>query len=183
MITTAFPLRIMAFCLLMSTVYLSGQTVDTERSFVNFSISNMKVNTIKGSFIGLHGDLRFAPDSRDLAELDICLEVTSLQTGNEQRDAHLLSPDFFDVEQYSRICYRANRIERQADGSFLAHGTLTIKGIQKEVEIPIILEGLYLRAAFNIQRLDFAVGEDYGSFTAGKEVKIDVQLYFHEGAD
>lgn len=157
------------------------QTVDTERSIVHFSISNMKVNTVRGSFLGLHGDLAFAPGSRDLSELDICLEVSNLKTGNEQRDAHLLSADFFDVEQFSRICYRAKRIERQANGSFLAHGILTIKGIQREVAVPIFLEGIHLKAEFSIRRLDFGVGEDYGGFTAGKEVKIEVSLYFHEG--
>lgn len=156
------------------------QTVDTERSIVHFSIKNMKVNTIKGSFLGLHGNLAFAPDSRDLSALDVCLEVSSLKTGNEQRDAHLLSADFFDVEQFSRICYQAKRIEKQADGSFLAHGILTIKGIQREVVVPIFLEGIHLKAEFTIRRLDFGVGEDYGGFTAGKEVQLSVSLYYHE---
>ncbi|HFE65562.1 MAG TPA: polyisoprenoid-binding protein, partial [Caldithrix sp.] len=77
----------------------------------------------------------FDENNLDASSLTATIQVASINTGNEKRDTHLRSPDFFDARKYPVITFVSNKIEKAADG-YLAHGPLTMKGITREITIP-----------------------------------------------
>jgi polyisoprenoid-binding protein YceI len=93
----------------------------------------------KGTFSGLKADIKFDANAPADSRITASIEAKTINTGNEQRDNHLRTADFFDVEKYPLITFTSDKITA-ADKGFIAHGTLTIKDVTKEVEIPFTFE-------------------------------------------
>ena len=119
------------------------------------------------------------------------IKSASINTNNENRDRHLRSPDFFDVEKYSELSFKSKRIERRSDG-FLATGDLTIHGVTKEVSMPFKLSApvtdplpagtkrMLIEAGLKIDRRDFGITwsrlMEGGGLFVGNEVTIDINV-------
>ncbi len=82
-------------------------------------------------------------DDKDVTKssVDAVIKSTSIDTGIERRDAHLRTPDFFDVEKYPEITFKSSRIEKKGKG-FIAHGTFSMHGVSKEIAIPFTVNGV-----------------------------------------
>lgn len=108
-------------------------TVDPAHSGVGFRVKHLMIATVKGKFGDFEGTL-----SRDDEGIRIAgtVRTASIDTGNEQRDAHLRSPDFFDAEAYPEITFASTDVQTSGDKLRVA-GDLTIKGVTR----PIVLEG------------------------------------------
>src|SRR5215469_5492120 len=113
--------------------------IDPVHSEVGFSVRHMMVSKVRGRFTNFSGQLVTAEDpaaSSVTAEIDL----TSINTGNEQRDAHIKSADFFEVETYPTMTYTSKGI-RVEDGEYVLDGDLTLKGVTKSVPLHLELNG------------------------------------------
>jgi polyisoprenoid-binding protein YceI len=125
--------------------------IDPVHSEVGFSVRHMMVSKVRGRFTKFSGQLVTAEDplqSSVTAEIDLA----SINTGQEQRDQHIQSADFFEVETYPTMTYKSTGI-RVEDGEYILDGDLTLKGVTKNVPLRLELQGF---------------GEDaYGGYRAG----------------
>jgi len=153
--------------------FSNAQTIDTEKSIVNFKIGNMKIRTVKGTFQGMKGTLAFDPGNLAAANFNICIDVASVDTGNKKRDQHLLKEDFFFEATYPQICFESTAVEKTAE-AYLTKGNLTIHGISKEVDLPFTFDGKTFRGNLEVSRYDFGVGIDTGTFMVAEEVAIEI---------
>jgi polyisoprenoid-binding protein YceI len=113
--------------------------IDPVHSEVGFSVRHMMVSKVRGRFTAFSGQLVTADDPADstvTAEIDL----SSINTGNEQRDEHIKSADFFEVEKYPTMTYRATGV-RVEDGEYVLDGELTLKGVTKTVPLHLELNG------------------------------------------
>ncbi len=150
-----------------------GQNINTKDSKVSFSVSNMGIKTVKGTFSQMKGNVNFSPENLSSANFDVCIDTNTLDTKSKKRDAHLKNEDFFKVETYPTICFKSNEIVKTKLG-YNAKGTLTMRGISKTVKIPFTYENNKITGNFTVKRLDYKVGEDVGGFMVGKKVTIQI---------
>jgi polyisoprenoid-binding protein YceI len=117
--------------------YMTGTwTIDPVHSEIGFSARHLMVSKVRGKFGNFSGQIVTAEDpfkSSATAEIDL----KSITTGNDQRDEHLRSADFFEVETYPTMTYRSTGA-RFEDGNYVLDGELTLKGITRRV--PLVLE-------------------------------------------
>ncbi|HEY7014263.1 MAG TPA: YceI family protein [Streptosporangiaceae bacterium] len=146
--------------------YVAGTwTIDPVHSEIGFSARHMMVSKVRGKFANFSGEIVTGDDplgSSATAEIDL----TSISTGNEQRDAHIKSADFFEVETYPTMTYRSTGV-RFEDGEYVLDGELTLKGVTRNVPLTLELNGFGpdpyggTRAGFTatgeINRRDFGV--------------------------
>lgn len=161
------------FALLISAPVFS-QDFDPEKSYIEFSVSNWWVNTVTGTIKGWEGSVDFDPENPQQASFDIKADVKTIDTENEERDEHLRSADFFEVETYSHIRFKSFRVNTLADGELVAIGNLTIKGVQNEVVLPFKHENGTLTGELTIDRFDYNVGVDEGTMMVGNEVTVKI---------
>jgi polyisoprenoid-binding protein YceI len=163
-------------------------TIDPVHSEVGFSVRHMMVSKVRGRFTTFSGQLVTADDptaSSVSAEIDLA----SINTGNEQRDEHIKSADFFEVETYPTMTYRSTGV-RVVDGEYVLDGELTLKGITKSVPLHLELNGFGpdpyggTRAGFTatgeINRGDFGVTFDApmanGGVVVGDKIALHLEI-------
>jgi polyisoprenoid-binding protein YceI len=134
--------------------------IDNAHSDVNFKVKHLAISNVSGSFSRFSGTVTAdAPDFSD-ALVNFTIDVDSILTGNEQRDQHLKSADFFETEKYPQLTFVSRKL---ADGKLT--GDLTIRGVTREVELDVEYNG--------------TVTDPYGQTKAGFEVngKINRQEF------
>jgi polyisoprenoid-binding protein YceI len=169
--------------------------LDPTHSYVGFSVRHLMVSRVRGQFRSFRGTLTVAEDpaeSRVVAEID----AASVDTGDAQRDAHVRSADFLDVERYPTITYRGNRVWRVVawapDGRDWWHveGELALHGVTRPVDLDIQFEGglidplgearIGFTAAGEIIRDDFGLtwnqALETGAVTVGRKVTVDLEI-------
>jgi polyisoprenoid-binding protein YceI len=112
--------------------------VDPVHSSVEFQVKHLGIATVKGQFTEFEGTLEVGEDG---ARANGTVEVASVSTREPQRDAHLRSADFFDVERFSQITFQSTEITPLDDEEFKVIGELTIHGVTREVTLYATLEG------------------------------------------
>ncbi len=106
--------------------------VDPTHSNVGFEIKHMGIATVRGSFKQFQGSV---DASSGTPRLEGTVEVSSIDTGEVNRDGHLQAPDMFDAAQYPQISFHSTATEVGADGSITLTGEITIKGVTKPIEL------------------------------------------------
>ncbi|OHX65719.1 YceI family protein [Flammeovirga pacifica] len=173
----------MKYTLLFLSVLLCNlttysQNVNSSKSKVEFEISNFRVNTVEGFFNEMTGNVIFDEDDLSSSKFDVCISTSTVNTGNEKRDDHLKNEDFFDVEKYPKICFISNEIIKDGD-KFIAKGKLMAHGVTKNTNIYFIKNSDSLSGEMKINRLDFDIGKDTGTFTVGDEVNIKIFCFLN----
>jgi|AntRauTorcE11898_2_1112593.scaffolds.fasta_scaffold09684_3 polyisoprenoid-binding protein YceI len=115
--------------------------VDPAHSTISFEIRHF-FTPVLGRFHNYSSQINFNPNNLDESRIDITIDVNSLNTDNQKRDGHLQSADFFNAEKYPEITFKSDKITQKGENKFVAHGTLKIKGVPKEVELPFTLLGM-----------------------------------------
>jgi len=166
--------------------YVTGTwAIDPLHSEVGFSVRHIMVSKVRGRFTKFSGELVTADDvlaSSVTAEIDLA----SIDTGSEQRDGHIRSADFFDVENHPLMTYRSTGLAATADG-YVVDGELTLKGVTKSVPLALEVNGFGpdayggTRAGFTataeINRQDFGVSWSAALETGGVVVADKVTIH------
>lgn len=158
--------------------------IDPTHSEVGFSVRHMMVSKVRGRFTTFSGQFVTGDnpaDSSVTAEIDL----SSINTGQEQRDEHIKSADFFEVEKYPTMTYKSTGI-RVEDGEYIVDGDLTLKGVTKSVPLHLELNGFGpdpfggTRAGFTatgeLNRRDFNVTFNAPMANGGVVVADKIQL-------
>lgn len=171
----------------MATVTATRWKVDTSHTVVEFAIRHMMFATVKGRFRQFEGVI--TGDASELVHIEGTVQAASIDTGDEQRDAHLRSADFFDVDRFPTLTFRSRTIKRLGEGEFEVVGDLTIHGVTREVPFRVRIEGhgkdpwgnerLALSAEARINREDFGLTWNALLETGGVLVGKDVQINLH----
>ena len=115
-------------------------SVDPVHSHVGFSVRHMMVTTVRGAFTSFSGTLELNEADITASRVQGEIEVKSIDTGSTDRDNHLRSADFFDVQTHPKITFQSNRIEKKGDG-LVVHGDLTIRGVTKPIALDVEYAG------------------------------------------
>lgn len=121
-------------------------TIDPGHSRIGFSARHAMISTVRGSFNDVTGDVRVDVDDLDGSTAQVTLKAASVDTRNGQRDDHLRSPDFFDVERFPDITFVSTNIEEIRERAYIVSGDLTIRDVTKQITIPLELGGVMVDA-------------------------------------
>ena len=163
--------------------------LEADHSCASFAVRHMMVTWVRGMFIKVTGTLAFDPLDVAASSVEVEIEAGSLFTGVGQRDNHLKSADFLDVERYPTITFASTRVEQVALDHAWVHGDLTIRGVTRPVVLDTRWSGpahfndegtLYtsfgFRAKTMINREDFGMvwnsEMEHGGVMVGKHVYI-----------
>ena len=120
--------------------YLAGTwDIDPVHTDVSFTVRHMMVSKVRGKFHGVTGSITLADNPFD-SQVTADIDLSTIDTGNEQRDAHIKSADFFEVETYPTMTYASAGIREDGDG-FILDGELTLKGVTRSVPLKLELNG------------------------------------------
>ena len=163
--------------------------IDPAHSEVKFKVKHLVISTVTGQFRQFSGSvISEKPDFSD-AQISFTADVNSISTNNDQRDGHLKSPDFFDAASYPSLTFTSTSITQVADREYAMHGTMTIRGVAKEVNLAVHYNGTVKGfegdvAAFEItgklNRQDFGLRwnalTESGGVVVGDEVKLEIAV-------
>lgn len=169
--------------------------VDVPHTGIGFSVKHF-FTPVRGEFTDYEVTLNFDKEHPENSSVTARIAVASIDTGNERRDGHLMSADFFDAETYPYITFESREVVRVDDDELVVRGPLTIKDKVHEIELPVKILGVReipaemqemlggitelasFEAGLQINRNDFGVGT--GSWAAtmvvGGEVDIDIAV-------
>ena len=172
----------------MSSTQVQEQSVyalDTAHSTVEFVVRHLMISKVRGRFAKFTGDVKLAPGSDLPQAIDVTIDAASVDTREEQRDNHLRSADFFDVEKFPNLTFASRRIEGTHD-DFEAYGDLTIHGVTREVVLKGSFEGrgadpwggqrVGYSAHTTINRKDFGLAWNAALETGGVMVSDEVRI-------
>ena len=129
--------------------------IDELHSDVQFKIKHLVISTVTGSFTKFSAEAETNGEDFAGGKINFSADVNSISTGNEQRDGHLKSPDFFDAANYPTMDFVSTNVEKSADG-YKLHGNLTMRGVTKPVTLNVEFGG--------------TAKDPYGNYKAGFEL-------------
>jgi polyisoprenoid-binding protein YceI len=164
--------------------------LDPTHSEITFKIRHLMVSNVSGNFGTFTASAETEEEDFSNAKISFSTEVASISTGNEQRDGHLQSPDFFDAATYPAISFESTSMEKNGEGAFKLHGHLTVKDVTKPVTLNVELGGIAndpygnRKAGFSIEgkinRKDFGLiwnaPTEAGGLLVGEDVKIAAEI-------
>jgi polyisoprenoid-binding protein YceI len=160
-------------------------SIDPVHSEVGFSVRHMMVSKVRGRFTNFSGQL-VTTDDPTASSVTAEIDLRSISTGQEQRDEHIRSADFFEVETYPTMAYKSTGV-RVRDGEYILDGELTLKGVTRSVPLRLELNGFGpdayggTRAGFTatgeINRRDFNVNFSAPMQNGGVVVADKINLH------
>ena len=180
---------VLALVLSASSLKAESYKVDLDHSTVEFKIRHLFSN-VRGHFEKFEGDFEYAPDKPETWKARATIQAGSINTNVAQRDKHLRSADFFDVEKYPTLTFESTGVTDAAGSSAKLHGLLTIHGVQKPVVLDLEIHGVgkdpwgNVRGGFTatakLNRKDFGLtwnqALETGGVLVGDEVEITIEV-------
>ncbi|MFO0663064.1 MAG: YceI family protein [Polyangiaceae bacterium] len=174
-----------------STAQAEAWAIDASHSSVTFSVRHMMITNVRGEFQKLAGTVKYDAKRPEAAAVEVEIDVASIQTREEKRDAHLRSADFFDVEKFPTIKFSAAGITGATKDGFELTGDLTIHGVTRKVTLEV--EGptapskdpwgntrIGATATTKIKRSDFGMTWnnvlEAGGVLVGDEIKVSLDV-------
>jgi polyisoprenoid-binding protein YceI len=170
-----------------TTTSTTTWNIDPAHSRAEFKVKHMMISNVKGSFSGLTGTLIEDTTDPSLSHLEASIDVSTVSTGDAQRDGHLKSADFFDHEQHPQMTFKSTKVEKKSEEEYAVTGDLTLHGVTKSVTFAV--EGpsapgkdpwgntrIGLSATTKINRKDFGLVWNSALETGGVLVGEDVQI-------
>ncbi|MBS1509998.1 MAG: YceI family protein [Bacteroidetes bacterium] len=169
--------------------------VDPTHSEVQFKIKHLMITNVTGSFNMFTVNAETEDEDFTKAKISFTADVASVDTGNEQRDGHLKSPDFFDAEKFPQIKFAATKYENvDNDGSYELYGDLTIKDVTKPVKLSVEFGGVAkdpwgnVKAGFTISGkinrkewgLTWNAATETGGVLVSEEVRLNIEIQLIE---
>jgi polyisoprenoid-binding protein YceI len=167
--------------------------IDPVHSVAEFKVKHMMISNVKGQFTRVKGVLTLEETDLTKSRVEASIDAASINTRDDQRDAHLKSADFFDVEKFPTLSFKSTKITRVGDGELTVAGDLTVHGVTRNVVFTV--EGptapakdpwgntrLGLSATTKINRKDFGLtwnsALETGGILVGEEVTITLDVQF-----
>ncbi|MDY6809138.1 MAG: YceI family protein [Actinomycetota bacterium] len=162
-------------------------TIDQAHSAVAFSVKHLMVSKVRGKFETFSGTITIAEDGTPSVQAEI--DVTSITTGNDQRDGHIKSADFFDAEQFPKATFVSTGVAPKGD-DYVLTGDFTLKGVTKSVELNLEFNGTNpgmghgavagFEASTVLNRKDFGIDIEMplegGGVVVGDKVTITLEI-------
>lgn len=166
--------------------------IDVAHSRLGFVARHAMVTSVRGQFADFAGRLHLDAEDPTRSTAQVTIQVASINTGQEQRDAHLRSPDFFDVEKYPEMTFTSTRAEQVGEDAFRLTGDLTIRDVTRPVTLDVTYNGSAkdpfgnLRAGFEgratVNRKDWNLTWNAALETGGFLVSDKIRLEFDVSA-
>lgn len=166
-------------------------TIDSAHANASFAVRHMMVSTVRGRLGTVDGTLTFDPDNPQASQVEVEIDAASIDTGIEDRDNHLRSPDFLDVEKYPTITFKSTNVEVTGDNKGKVTGDLTIRDVTRPVTLNVTFLGqsvnpmdgsqtVGFEAKTSIDREDWGltwnVALETGGWLVGKEINITIDV-------
>jgi polyisoprenoid-binding protein YceI len=173
---------------------MSTQTkwaLDPTHSEVGFKIKHLMITNVSGSFGSFTADAITDGDDFNTAQINFSADISSINTGNEQRDTHLKSPDFFEAEKFAHLTFKGNGFTPTDEvGEFELNGDLTIRDVTKPIKLKVEMGGIakdpwgQTKAGFTIagkiNRKDFGLvwnaPTEAGGLLVSEEVRLNAEI-------
>jgi polyisoprenoid-binding protein YceI len=163
--------------------------IDKAHSEATFQVRHL-VTKVRGHFADFAGTIQFNNEAPEQSSVSFTIQTASIDTNTADRDAHLRSEDFFFVDKHPEITFVSSKITRKGNDEYDVRGTLTIRGVSKEIGLPVTFLGhakdpwgnarIGFEAETTINRKDFGLNWnaalETGGFLVGDEVKINLQV-------
>lgn len=164
-------------------------TIDAGHSEVSFQIRHL-VTQVRGNFNDYEGTINLDPANLEKSSVDFRIKAASIDTNHADRDKHLRAEDFFFVEKYPEITFKSKSVKKAGKDTYDVAGTLTMRGVSKEVTLPVTYLGAVKdpwgneKAGFStevtLNRKDYGINWnaalDNGGFVLSDEVKVAINL-------
>jgi polyisoprenoid-binding protein YceI len=163
--------------------------LDPQHTGAHFKVRHLMISNVKGEFTRVKGSAAFDPSNPGASHVEVTIDATSINTRDPQRDTHLKSADFLEVDKYPEITFRSTGVVAAGDDSYEVVGDLTIRGVTQPVDLhvdsltPEVKDpwGFLRRgvsAHTKIERKDFGLAWnaalETGGFVVGDEVEITI---------
>ena len=163
--------------------------IDKAHSEATFQVRHL-VTRVRGSFADLAGTIQANEANPELSSVTFTINTASIDTGTPDRDAHLRSADFFEVEKYPTISFTSTGIKAVGGNNYAVTGDLTMRGVTRRIEVPVTFLGtakdpwgnekIGFEAELTLNRKDYGLtwnaALETGGFLVGDEVKVAVSI-------
>ncbi|RXI97899.1 polyisoprenoid-binding protein [Anaerobacillus alkaliphilus] len=164
--------------------------LDTAHSGVEFSVKHMMIANVKGTFNNFNAEIDADPNDLTTGDISFSIDTASIDTRNEDRDNHLRSADFFDVENYPALTFKATEIVSNGDGEYQVTGDLTIRDTTNKETFVVTYEGsgkdpwgnekVGFTVNGKIKRSDYGLtwnaALETGGVLVGDQIKISLEI-------
>jgi len=164
--------------------------IDPAHSEIGFKVKHMMFTNVSGKFNNFSADITTDGDDFSTAHINFEAEVDSVSTGNNDRDKHLLSPDFFDAAQFPKVQFKGTSFKKVDEGDYKLEGELTMHGETKPVKLDVEYGGLMkdpwgnIKAGFSItgkiNRKEWGLAYnavlDNGGILLSEDVKLNIEV-------
>lgn len=167
-------------------------SVDNVHSSVSFKIRHLVGKTV-GRFDGFTGTIVADRDDLTKSTVEFTIDAATIDTDNENRDGHLKSPDFFDVEKFPSMMFKSSKVEKSGEDTYSVTGDFTMHGVTKSITIPVTVLGFSdganggmagFETTFTLNRKDYGLtwnkALDAGGFVLGDEVDVNITIESRE---
>jgi polyisoprenoid-binding protein YceI len=171
----------------MKTTY----KIDPQHSSAHFVVRHLMISNVRGGFSGVQGTVVYDSDNPTASSVEATIDATSINTNEAQRDAHLRSADFLEVEKHPTITFKSKRLTKAGEGEWNVVGDLTLHGVTDEVVLKV--EGptvetkdpygnvrIGASATTKIKRSDFGltfnIVLETGGIAVGDDLKIEIEV-------
>jgi polyisoprenoid-binding protein YceI len=167
--------------------------LDPAHSAAEFKVKHMMISNVKGSFSGLSGVLKLDETDYTRSTVEASVHIASLKTGDDQRDGHLKSADFFDAEKFPTLTFKSTNIDSAGGPDYAVTGELSLHGVTKTVTLavedvsvpskdPWGNQRIGLSASTKINRKDFGLtwnsALETGGVLVGEDITISLEIQF-----
>lgn len=170
---------------------ISQWALDNAHSNVDFSLRHMMVSKVKGSFNNFSANIEANPNDLTTASLNFTIDVASIDTRQADRDNHLRSADFFDVEQFPNLVFTSTSIEKTGNDKYAVTGDVSLHGVTKPETFTVTFEGVAKdpmsgaeKAGFSVEGaikrseygLTWNAALETGGVLVGDDVKVSMEI-------
>ena len=164
--------------------------LDPAHSGVEFSVKHMMIANVKGTFNQFDAEIEADPTDLTTSDISFSINTASVDTRNEDRDNHLRSEDFFDVENFPNLTFKATEIVNNGEGEYDVTGNLTIRGVTRQETFTVTYEGtgkdpwgnekVGFTVSGKIKRSDYGLtwnaALETGGVLVGDQIKISLDI-------
>lgn len=164
--------------------------IDYSHSHIYFTARHMMISKVRGRFSQWEGSVNFDEQNPENTTVDVTVDMASIHTRDDQRDGHLRSPDFFNVDEFPQMTFKSKRVVMENDNEGKLYGDLTIRGVTKEIALDVEYAGQAkspwgtvgagFSAKGSLNRKDWGLTWNQtletGGVLVGEKVEIEIEL-------